>query len=654
MSETLFGTVLTSGTDLDALSKQIDESGSRIPGHIPNDTPIPPPPGFEDKAKPTLDINPAFAGALNVHKEEPVDENAELIAQAKAAEQEGYLSPEETADFMQKAEERIAAMEEPVSEEDVTAIIGEETPVETMEVTSPIIEPIGEIDLVTGGSVSPESQPVEELPVNVVDTEGSTTTLMGEKLAEALNGTHQFFSVNQADESSFTTADTVQEMHVTSMAPIEEPKSVPNDPTMVYIPDSVSTEELTAGKLEYSKPEILAESDEKANLLTCASGIGSRFTPLDEAVPCHFEGSETASEQPAEEAVPEKPFEPIVPVLSTKAPFIKRVDAKHLPNKGVQQEKDIFNRTLVFVLKEFFKTTAVDEEIRIQGTFVKNSKTEGIWDEGGATSTNGHVVTATDPEGKPLIPVFVYQSKGVVNGRHALVQVWPKCYIIFGGHRYGKAILGVYRIEDIAPVTNENQKYPKFLCQLVAVMTERTWKPVDPSETKWTREHPAVKAAYDRIFEINASTPAYVANYREQHFDPEDFGSCIKDTEFLECLESFDSLGDMYDYIGSELGYHIGTGLAKNQQPLAITSLNYFKEQNIVAVFVFGVLYDSNTRSSQDNRIAYARVLLKPGDSFYYIDKDESASISFEDLSNVLTRNGGAMATSFRRMTEYK
>lgn len=321
------------------------------------------------------------------------------------------------------------------------------------------------------------------------------------------------------------------------------------------------------------------------------------------------------------------------------------------------------NRSLIFSMDEFFrnKKNSILDETSIQGIIIKNTDSEGIWEEGGATATRGHALLATAPDGTPIVPAFVFTNNSVVNGDHALLPIKEGCFILMAGQQNGVVIVIVYRVDSITKPDAVIQ-YPRYESTMVAYFVcnigdlhvakmNCIMEAGTREHDMWTENHPAVQAALKRIFELHASTPAYVSDYKEHRFDSVDYNDCLQDADFLASMKLSDTLEDAYAAAGEVLGNIVSNCRDRSQHPILLTSLNYFPKLDAIAVFCMSKVFDTKTKTSRGARHLYSRVVLKPGDVFYYPDKTAASALPFERLKEILTKNGGAMATSFRRMT---
>jgi hypothetical protein len=309
------------------------------------------------------------------------------------------------------------------------------------------------------------------------------------------------------------------------------------------------------------------------------------------------------------------------------------------------------NRTLSFFLTNFFKRKNVSDRLKVSGLLIKNNKSEGVWEEGGATETNGKVLLATNPAGAKLEPVVVPARDE--NGCHALISVWKDCFLIMGGHLRGTSIIAVYHVDNTIHSGPES-KYPRFDSSIVATLINGEWKMIQTQyQNIWNPDHPAIVAASKRIFDINAVDPVYITDYRQTRLDVEDFKDCLNDKDFSLRMRTFKSLSETYAYCDCLLGEKV-LGTLSNENVVANILLTYYPEAKTVAMFILGGVYNLDTKSSRGGRCLYTRTLIHPGDSFYYLDQDESESISYDTLVKYLEKNRNHNSVlTVRRMTRY-
>lgn len=337
-----------------------------------------------------------------------------------------------------------------------------------------------------------------------------------------------------------------------------------------------------------------------------------------------------------------------------------RADAGIADRSKPVQVKGIVSRSLATVLNTFFKGVkenkcAVDDHITFAGTYLYKTKATGIWEEGGATSDQGSVVIATDPDGHAMVPVQVIRDKDVVNGRHARLPIWPGCYVILGGYRYGANILLIYKVTKVLPQIDTQQHYPMMDLALVAYETADEFTVLDGSGFAWTKEHPAVAAARARMYEYHAVTPAYVCDYKEFSLDSTtitDLNDALEDPDFLSRITEVPTLTDAYANAAVRLGSRIPELTRSECAQLVVYPVAY---PDSIVVWVLGLVYDRDTKTSSGKRYLYQKVVIKESseDQFFYPDRDVTETVDYDTMCKTLNAHGGSMINAFRRVTEY-
>ena len=373
----------------------------------------------------------------------------------------------------------------------------------------------------------------------------------------------------------------------------------------------------------------------------------------------------------ADEEPPLASAEPAPSIETASTPVAPSPDGFFSPNgriisRRVDQAnaelniRSIRNRTLQYVVEAFFKTNVLDDQITVQGVTIKNNNTEGIWEEGGATEQRGFAILATDAEGRPLEATYVHVRNNVVNGQHALIPIKVGDHFLMAGQQDETVFIAVYRVDEILK-PESTKPYPRFGSHLIAhaafnesVGNDFIVTPITEEGHSWTAAHPAIMAAKERIFEVHATLPAYIADYSTHRFDASDFNDAVSDTDFTSRLKLFTDLEQAYDHASEVLGNAVSECTSKAEHVVLSVSLTYFPQYDAVAVFCMGVVFNTETKTSRGNRRMYSRVIIKQGESFYYPDRDEKRAVPFDRLKEILTTAGGAMAASFRRMTEHK
>lgn len=328
------------------------------------------------------------------------------------------------------------------------------------------------------------------------------------------------------------------------------------------------------------------------------------------------------------------------------------------------------NPNLNYAMELFFNSDnpnggQVDDVLPIQGEIINKTGGYGLWEEGGSTGTEARAIFATNTDGSAPVPFYVFDKNSVVNGKHALVPIEVGSYIVLGGRKNNVAVVLVYKvmeINDMPAPGKEGMIIPSYKSQLIAYLSYDTNMTADAALhciaeegskecTLWTTGHPAIRAMQKRLFQLHANSPAYIVEYQENRFDSVDYNDCLNDAEFMGRMTTESSLQEAYDKVGEVLGAKISGGVAPGEHPHLVVSLNYVPKFDTVAVFCIAKVYDMNNRSSRGKRLCFSRALLTAGSSFYYPDKSAENAVTFDRLKEVLTKVGGAMASSFRRRT---
>lgn len=385
---------------------------------------------------------------------------------------------------------------------------------------------------------------------------------------------------------------------------------------------------------------------------------------LETAVPAEeqavAENTDTVTEDeelpPPPEMIDVESPEEVVETATTTAEFAQVVNdrCKHIIHKRATADelsrsvvvRGIYNRTLRALLADFNRTYGLDESLLVTGTIIKKTKSCGIWDEGGATVEDGSVLIATDNFGRKIAPVSVMQDTDNVNGKHALVPINVGYYLLMGGHRHGIHILSIYRVVTVTPITPEQQN-PKFDCELVAYVQGDKWNQYKEDDTTFSLEHPAVIAAMNRMYEMHALTPGYVNDYREHYLDLGDFNRALQDTEFQQKAVTL-SLDEAYTQVREILGRHVPEMLGTTKHCLETIYLVDYN--SYVVVFVLGLIYDYEAKSSEGGRLVYSRTILHDGDKFWYPDTPETV-LTYDQIKTSLVAAKGSLITTLRHMT---
>ena len=445
--------------------------------------------------------------------------------------------------------------------------------------------------------------------------------------------------------------------------PIIEPKVEP-----VEVEEKVETPVLDENKEEVveevksNESEIESENNTRNNIL---NSLSEQMQQPKEFVP---DGKDDWSEvldsdeKDEEEEIPSTTVSPKLIEKNGKGKFIRhtRVDVGFGNRPSPLIVKSVFSRTLLSLLNTYFNGSIgkdgeahyyVDEELKFFGVY--NRKKESCaWEEGGADDTKGSVLLVTDPEGNPLTPSFSLTNTNVVNGKHALVPVWPGCYMLMGGQRKGQEILTVYKITSVESSIDAHLSSPSFTLDLICYSNGGEFTS-NVESTFWNVEAPAWKAAMKRMYEKHAFVPAYVNDYKEFILDVatlNDLNDALSEPNFVNTIEVLPDLKTAYKVVGEQLGKEM---LELDKYECAQLIVYPVYQQESVDVWILGLIYNRDTRSSAGRRIAYKRVVLHEDDvcQFYYPDRTEKESVPFDTLAKALKRNNGSIINAFRRLT---
>lgn len=327
--------------------------------------------------------------------------------------------------------------------------------------------------------------------------------------------------------------------------------------------------------------------------------------------------------------------------------------------------KGMSNRALLR-LKDLFKPTkgeqiSVDAIIDVDGILLKNSNAVGVFEEGGAAYGDGYALTVCGSKGEKLQAAVVYTNDDVLNGLHALVPV-KEGDIILLGRRIPKdlILLAAYKIASFE--TSEDEK-PLVRCELQAVFYDNSVNKSDTAKDfDFNYDTPVVKATIARLKEDFATTPCWVSDWAARSFYQrdffKDFMDSMNDKEFRGNLMQYDSLEEMYQDVSGILRKKVSE-LGKMQYSLCTTVLDINNKDpqgnEAVYCFVSGVVYDANEKSSKGNRLFYGRVIMHPGDEFFYIDNPE-VKIPYKTIADALkSKKSGNhyqfIADTVKRMT---
>ena len=382
------------------------------------------------------------------------------------------------------------------------------------------------------------------------------------------------------------------------------------------------------------------------------SGINQRSSNIPVPPPPEFEEAPTLTEEPVDtkesieevlnEPKPEITEEPQEAVIdqevrmeqpTNKAPEVwskkdftsMRIDGK--PDRVSNVKIKSVTNSALRRLKEIFKPAEgeefeVDSTIDIDCKLIKNTNRVGIYEEGGSEYGKGYALTVCGPNGEKLQPSVVYTNDDFLNGLHALVPVTVNDLVLLGIRVPNDiSIVVAYKITEFTSTSNED---PCAKAELQAAFFDGEVSLKEPdSDFDMNFETPVVKATFARLSEEFAVTPCWVQDWSVRPLNVHDFADCVNDKEFMDKLKDYDDLESAYDDVTSELRNRV-KGLSKGQHCICSIALDINPKdaegKDAIFCFISGVVYDTIARTSANNRLFYARVILHEGDEFFYID----------------------------------
>lgn len=308
------------------------------------------------------------------------------------------------------------------------------------------------------------------------------------------------------------------------------------------------------------------------------------------------------------------------------------------------------------------------DTIIIPGVNLTKGRGVGIWEEGGFHDECGSVLVATTPSGDKIAPTSVFYNEHTVNGRHALLPIWERCFIILGGCYQRTKKIAIYQVTVITD-TKKRVLYKNdtsnvsLSCELVATYDTKEFKVfAEKPAVVWSPSHPAVIAALQQVTKYHAVRPCYVSDYRAQRFDPDlrmDFNSCLHDSEYMSLLRKYDTLEEAYHDCGEVLRQAVSEISQDNsyraRKALLYVYVVYNEASECIVVYLLALKYNTiaNTSAQTGNRLWYGRVVLSPGTKFHYPDQAPDKAQDFEVVLRCLRAapyNGKSMIV-LRRMT---
>lgn len=334
-----------------------------------------------------------------------------------------------------------------------------------------------------------------------------------------------------------------------------------------------------------------------------------------------------------------------------------RIDGRR--KMSFQQVKGISNKAL----NDLFEQGKLNDEnvsiapkILVDVEYIQYSGSYVIWEEGGAEQNHGSVLVVATATGDKKDPLQVFHNDKIKNGRHASVILEKGDLVILGVNINDSRIMVAYEVTGFENATSA-------ICEGKAVfMDEERTLFDDVAEFELNSDSPVIKAAYKRMTEDKlVTTPCWVNDWTIHKFDKDDFKAALSnpDSPFRKSMKSFTSLKDAYDAVTTIIREKVKT-LPRSKHALVNTALDInCKDENgneAIFVFITGVIYDVATKSSLENLLFYGRVIVRPGDEFFYIDNPDS-KFSYDQVAAYLKQKKDGdkyvyRGTSCWRMTE--
>lgn len=334
---------------------------------------------------------------------------------------------------------------------------------------------------------------------------------------------------------------------------------------------------------------------------------------------------------------------------------VQRLDRLVTDNDGrVLDIKRPHNRALVAFNKSVSLSGEVPSSVKISGDYGNNDHVPCLWEEGGAIPSGqvnalgelspqqGVALTIASPRGERLTARHVRDVSNVVNGRRALFNVGESYYIALSCyHKDGDVarVVGIYRVSSI----EFGEKNPCFICSLECAFVDGapySFDDGDIPETRFTPDHPFVRAAELGCTKVYNGAPTYINPYVSSYFEKDDYSDILADEAFYQSRVVVSSLQEAYAQADAKLAeiYRVeNLGAKENRQAKKLvltTSICYYAEQQKVVVFLMGTVYDRATKSSKEGRKCYYQVVLTPGQPFRYLDGD--VDIEYDEVVRLL------------------
>ena len=334
-----------------------------------------------------------------------------------------------------------------------------------------------------------------------------------------------------------------------------------------------------------------------------------------------------------------------------------RIDGRR--KMSFQQVKGISNKALSDLFeqgKTNDENVSIAPRILVDVEYIQYSGSYVIWEEGGAEQNHGSVLVVATATGDKKDPLQVFHNDKIKNGRHASIILEKGDLVILGVNTNDSRIIVAYEVTGF-----ENTSSAICEGKAVFIDEERTLFE-DVAEFVLDSDSPVIKAAIKRMTDDQlTTTPCWVNDWTIHKFDKEDFKAALSDPDspFRKSIKYFNSLNDVYDAATAIVREKVKT-LPRSKHALVNTALDINnKDANgneVIYVFVTGVIYDVITKSSLENLLFYGCVIMRPGDEFFYIDNPNS-KFSYDQVAAYLKQKKDGdtyvyRGTSCWRMTE--
>lgn len=455
------------------------------------------------------------------------------------------------------------------------------------------------------------------------------------------------------EEERETLEEGVRELQVEEAARLaeEEPEELPAPPEEIHTEVQEAEEDVDPSAVEDVEIDTTIEKPTP----TPVQDNPSYNTMQNAFVKAMEEKQAKEAKQSADmktEAKPNSVMDKLNFTFNTNARAMQRADSNPEPPKPGTW--GTANRTLYKFLKDFNKTGEIDGELLIAGHNLRVEKNMGLWEEGGSAGHEGFVILATDKDGRRIQPLIVHNNTSKINGKHALLPMAKGNFIIMGGWNHKIEILAIYQVDEMKYVPDPKhpkEEFPRFDSTLVACLSDAKFTVYEQDRCIFNIDSPVIDAALERMHDEEAKTAAYVRDYKYIACNYSDVRECTKDEAFVATMAHCPTLDEAYEEVSTILAKQMEKGYVKDVYPEMIVVQAYNPTAKRIGIYVMGMNYDAAKKTSAGARLIYRYAILAPGDTFYYPDKDPDQSITYEVLLEHLRRNNGSIATAFRRMT---